>query len=350
MGYGVTSSTLLILAGLTPGGRIGVGALQRAGHQHRLGCRALALRTSTGGSSRDRRPGRRRRLPRRDGAVQPLHEAAAPIMSAILAALGIYILARFIAGSAARVATAADAEFLAPLGVFAGFIDAHRRGRLGARWPPRPCWPTAGSQPRKVIGTVDTSEFAVSAAASIGFLVGLGAAGINWGFALALLAGGVIAAPWPPTWSGCPGPPARGRRGGHHPAHQRADDLRASTCDGTRPDRLRRVVLVTVGRLYVARHRAPAPRGRRGGASRRRHRGSAPFEPDPAGRDPSGSSEQGRNGRQHGLGELDHVVPAPPAGQGQLAVLEESTRRSPPSAGPRRVEDLHVDLVVARAG
>jgi hypothetical protein len=50
-------------------------------------------------------------------------------------------------------------------------------------------------QPRKVIGTVDTSEFAVSAAASIGFLVGLGSAGINWAFAAALLAGGVIAAP-----------------------------------------------------------------------------------------------------------------------------------------------------------
>ena len=46
-----------------------------------------------------------------------------------------------------------------------------------------------------VIGSVDTSEFAVSAAASIGFLVGLGAAGINWGFALALLVGGLIAAP-----------------------------------------------------------------------------------------------------------------------------------------------------------
>ena len=42
---------------------------------------------------------------------------------------------------------------------------------------------------------MDTSEFAVSAAASIGFLIGLGAAGINWGFALALLVGGVIAAP-----------------------------------------------------------------------------------------------------------------------------------------------------------
>ena len=32
-------------------------------------------------------------------------------------------------------------------------------------------------------------------AASLGFIIGLGAAGINWGFALALLVGGLIAAP-----------------------------------------------------------------------------------------------------------------------------------------------------------
>jgi uncharacterized protein len=50
-------------------------------------------------------------------------------------------------------------------------------------------------EPRKVIGSVDTSELAVSLAASLGFLVGLGAAGINWGFALALLVGGLVAAP-----------------------------------------------------------------------------------------------------------------------------------------------------------
>jgi uncharacterized protein len=47
----------------------------------------------------------------------------------------------------------------------------------------------------KVIGSVDTAEFAVSGAASLGFLIGIGASGIHWGFALALLAGGIVAAP-----------------------------------------------------------------------------------------------------------------------------------------------------------
>ncbi|HMR21302.1 MAG TPA: sulfite exporter TauE/SafE family protein, partial [Micropruina sp.] len=49
--------------------------------------------------------------------------------------------------------------------------------------------------PRTVIGSVDTSEFMVSTAASIGFLVGLGTAGIDFGIVAALLIGGVIAAP-----------------------------------------------------------------------------------------------------------------------------------------------------------
>ncbi len=50
-------------------------------------------------------------------------------------------------------------------------------------------------EPRKVIGSVDTSEFAVALGASAGFLVGLGAERIDFGFAAALLAGGLVAAP-----------------------------------------------------------------------------------------------------------------------------------------------------------
>jgi len=85
-------------------------------------------------------------------------------------------------------------RFLAPLGLFAGFIDATG----GGGWGPvaTPTLISSGKMtPRKVIGTVDTSEFAVSAAASVGFFIGLGAAGINWGVVLALLIGGLIAAP-----------------------------------------------------------------------------------------------------------------------------------------------------------
>ena len=48
---------------------------------------------------------------------------------------------------------------------------------------------------RTVIGSVDTSEFLVSLAASLGFVVNLGLLGIDLGVVAALLVGGLVAAP-----------------------------------------------------------------------------------------------------------------------------------------------------------
>ena len=50
-------------------------------------------------------------------------------------------------------------------------------------------------EPRKVIGSIDTSEFIVAVAASIGFLVGLGAQSIDFSWVAVLLLGGMLAAP-----------------------------------------------------------------------------------------------------------------------------------------------------------
>jgi uncharacterized protein len=196
MGYGVTSTTLLLLAGLTPA------AASASVHFSELGTNIASGVSHWQLRNVDWRVVGRIALPGAVGAflgatvLSSLStEAAAPVMSAILILLGIYILARFIIGFQLRLtAKAPTLKFLAPLGVFAGFIDATG----GGGWGPvaTPVLLADGRlQPRKVVGTVDTSEFAVSAAASIGFLIGLGAAGINWGFALALLVGGVIAAP-----------------------------------------------------------------------------------------------------------------------------------------------------------
>jgi uncharacterized membrane protein YfcA len=119
---------------------------------------------------------------------------AAPLMSAILAALGVYILVRFVLGVRPRLKKALTLKFLAPLGLFAGFVDATGGGGWGPVATPA-LLVDGRMQPRQVIGSVDTAELAVSVAASLGFLVGLGSAGINWGFALALLVGGLVAAP-----------------------------------------------------------------------------------------------------------------------------------------------------------
>jgi hypothetical protein len=50
-------------------------------------------------------------------------------------------------------------------------------------------------EPRKTIGSIDTSEFLIAVAASIGFIVGIGSEGVDYAWAGALLAGGVVAAP-----------------------------------------------------------------------------------------------------------------------------------------------------------
>ena len=50
-------------------------------------------------------------------------------------------------------------------------------------------------EPRKVVGSTDTSEFLVTLGASAGFLVSLSFTEVNTGYLLALLVGGLIAAP-----------------------------------------------------------------------------------------------------------------------------------------------------------
>ena len=97
-------------------------------------------------------------------------------MAGVLLALGLYVLLKF-ALRPPRVATARvsphRARFLSPLGFVGGFVDASG----GGGWGPvaTPALLTAGkTAPRTVIGSVDTSEFLVAVAASVGFLIGLG--------------------------------------------------------------------------------------------------------------------------------------------------------------------------------
>lgn len=52
-----------------------------------------------------------------------------------------------------------------------------------------------GLSPRKVVGTVDTSEFAIAVSATAGFLISLGWEDVNWLWVFSLMAGGIIAAP-----------------------------------------------------------------------------------------------------------------------------------------------------------
>jgi uncharacterized membrane protein YfcA len=198
MGYGVTSTTLLLLAGLSPAAASAsvhlakIGTALASGYAHwRFGNVdwALVLRLGV--------PGAGGAL---IGAMLLSHlsaEASAPLMGTLLLAIGAFILVKY-AVAPPREATARTSphrrRFLAPLGFVGGFVDATG----GGGWGPvsTATLLTAGrTAPRTVIGSVSASEFLVTLAASAGFVLGLGTAGIDWLAVAGLVVGGMLAAP-----------------------------------------------------------------------------------------------------------------------------------------------------------
>ncbi|SFL72041.1 sulfite exporter TauE/SafE family protein [Geodermatophilus ruber] len=123
-------------------------------------------------------------------------ETAAPVMSLILLSLGVYLLIRFTLRGVDRrhLGKPMRKRFLGPLGLVAGFVDATGGGGWGPVGTPA-ILASGRMEPRKVIGSIDTSEFLVALAASLGFLVALGTQGIDLIWVLGLLAGGLVAAP-----------------------------------------------------------------------------------------------------------------------------------------------------------
>lgn len=197
MAYGVTSTTLLVAAGIAPAAasasvhfaEIGTTLASGVSH-HRLGnvdwriVRILAVPGAIGAFA---------------GATLLSSlpaDVAKPVVGAILLSLGLYVLYRFLAlgGRRPEFRGRVRTGFLVPLGLVGGTLDSLG----GGGWGPVGTTSLLCSgrvEPRKVVGSIDTSEFVVAVGGSLGFLVGLGAAGINWGYALALLVGGVLVAP-----------------------------------------------------------------------------------------------------------------------------------------------------------
>ena len=124
-------------------------------------------------------------------------DTAKPWVAGLLLALGGYVVLRFLTlgGSRPEFPGKVSAFFLAPLGVVAGLMDAIG----GGGWGPVGTTSLLSSgrlEPRKIVGSIDTSESVVAVGGSLGFLLALGSQGINFGYAGALLVGGVIAAPF----------------------------------------------------------------------------------------------------------------------------------------------------------
>jgi len=197
MAYGATSTTLVLATGLSPA------VASASVHFAELGTTLASAASHRRFGNVDWRTVRRIGIPGAVGAFvgavvlsSVSADLAKPWMAGILLVLGVYVLLRFTLGRA-RLKPGrryVRGRYLAPLGLGAGFIDATG----GGGWGPvaTPTLLTSGRmEPRKVVGSVDTSEFLVALFASLGFLAALGSQGMDWGVVAALLAGGVVAAP-----------------------------------------------------------------------------------------------------------------------------------------------------------
>lgn len=197
MAYGATSSTMLLAYGLAPA------TASASVHLAELGTTAVSGFSHWRFGNVDWRTVRRIGIPGAVGAFigavvlsSISAEVAKPWMAGILLAIGVYILARFTLFGAPkpRGRRYVRGRYLAPLGLGAGFVDATGGGGWGPVATPT-ILATGRYEPRKVIGSVDTSEFIVALAASIGFLLSLGSQGMAFKYVAALLIGGIAAAP-----------------------------------------------------------------------------------------------------------------------------------------------------------
>lgn len=197
MAYGVTSTTLLLAFGVNPA------AASATVHLAEIGTTLMSGLSHWRFGNVDWKVVLRIGVPGAIGAFAGATflsaistELARPVMSLILLALGLYILIRFTiwALPAVRDHRPIKTRFLAPLGIVAGFVDSTGGGGWGPVGTPA-LLASGRMEPRKVIGSIDTSEFLVALAASLGFLFSLGTQGLDMRWVLALLVGGLIAAP-----------------------------------------------------------------------------------------------------------------------------------------------------------
>jgi uncharacterized membrane protein YfcA len=198
MAYGVTSSTLLLAVGVAPA------AASAAVHFSEIGTTVASGISHHKLGNVDWRTVRIIAIPGGIGAFVGATvlsnidgNAAKPWVALLLLGLGIYVMWRFLVlgGKRPTFKGAVSGWFLAPLGLVAGTMDAIG----GGGWGPvgtTTLLSTGRLEPRKVVGSIDASEFIVAIGGSVGFLLALGSQGIEWGYALALLIGGVIAAPF----------------------------------------------------------------------------------------------------------------------------------------------------------
>ena len=190
MAFGVISNTLLV-------GVMGVPPAMASQRVHIVEC----FTTATSGISHllhgnvDKRLFFRLLIPGMIGGVMGAYvltsldaSVVKPFVLLYLASIGVYILVRGLL----YPPKIKEAKFIAPLGLFGGFLDAAGGGGWGPVVTSNLL--IQGADPRKVVGTVNSVEFFLTLTISATFIWHLGIADLA-GATLGLLIGGVMAAP-----------------------------------------------------------------------------------------------------------------------------------------------------------
>jgi uncharacterized membrane protein YfcA len=199
MGFGATSSSILLTAGITPA------IVSATIHFSEIATTAASGVSHYKFKNVDKKMVVKLALP---GSIAAFIGAALlskldsglikPFISIFLLTMGLFILYQFVFRKQheRKLKGGAFSKWqIIPQGIIAGFLDTIG----GGGWGPvnTPLFLSRNKiEPRYVIGTVSASEFFITLSASIGFIIFLGWHLIDIGLVIALAVGGAIAAPF----------------------------------------------------------------------------------------------------------------------------------------------------------
>jgi uncharacterized membrane protein YfcA len=197
MGFGLTSSTLLVTLGAS------AAVASAAVHFAEIGTTLASGVSHWHAENIDKKILVRLAIPGGIGAFLGATflsfidlSSSKVFISTLLLFLGFLLLYRNVFKSQGQVnmVEITNPNFLTYLGFTGGFVDASGGGGWGPIVTPTLITTTA-TEPRKVIGTVSAAEFVVALSASLGFLLQIARIDIDWAIVGGLAIGGVIAAP-----------------------------------------------------------------------------------------------------------------------------------------------------------
>ena len=197
MGFGLTSSTLLLTLGAS------AAVASAAVHAAEIGTTLVSGVSHWHAENIDKKVLVRLAIPGGIGALlgatflSSIDLSSSKIfISTLLLFMGFLLLYRNLFSTTFQMSSDLqnNPKFLRFLGFSGGFVDASGGGGWGPIVTPT-LMTTSSMEPKKIIGTVSASEFIVAVSASIGFLLNINKLDINWSIVGGLALGGALMAP-----------------------------------------------------------------------------------------------------------------------------------------------------------